>query len=104
VQSAGGPASRIHLRLTEKEASILHDIVKSFNTNRVQSCYLNSRCYVLFGSPHAKCNTLARISYIRLRQISRSRLVHISSNENTGCLVLLAKEKTVQRCMSDRVI
>lgn len=77
----------------------MHDIVKSFNTDRVQSCYLNSRYYVLFGATYAKCNTLACISYIRLRQISNSRLVHISSN----CLVLLAKEETVLQCVIDRV-
>jgi len=103
VQSAESPASRIHSRLTEKEACILHDIVKSFNTNRVQRYYLNSRYYVLFGVPHAKCNTLACMSYIRLRQISRSRLVHISSKENTDCLVLLAKEEMALQCMIDRV-
>jgi len=103
VQSAKRPASRIHLGLTEKDACILHDIVKSFNTNRVQSRYLNSRSCVLFGIPHAKCSTLACISYSRLRQISRSRLVHISSSENAECLVLLAKEETVLQCMIDRV-
>jgi len=81
----------------------LHDIVKSFNTNRVQVCYLNSRYYVLFGVPHAKCNTLACISYIPLRQISRCRVVHISSSENTDCLVLLAKEETALQCMIGRV-
>jgi hypothetical protein len=72
VQSAGSPASRIHLRLTEMDACKMHDIVKSFNTNRVQSCYLSSRYYVSFGVLYAKWSTLACISYIRLRQISRT--------------------------------